>query len=244
LARADLADILKYHVLGSKITSTDLKGTQSPATVNGLKVIVTKTGAAVKFASASVTSADLACSNGVIHTIDKVVLPPSMNIVETAQASADFSILVEAVVKANLVTTLSGTGPFTVFAPTNAAFSAALTALKITKAQLLERSDLADILKYHVLSSKITSTDLKATQSPKTVEGQAVTIAKAASGVTFGTAKVTSADLSCSNGVIHTIDNVVLPPAKKSPLAVSSGAESKFGFFGLAMGVAVVTAVA
>merc|ERR1719182_892577 len=88
--------------------------------------MVTKAGAAVKFANATVTSADLACANGVIHTIDKVVLPPTLNIVQTAlSADPEFTVLVKALTKAKLVTTLSGTGPFTVFAPTNAAFTAA-----------------------------------------------------------------------------------------------------------------------
>merc|ERR1712054_144799 len=109
------------------------------------------------------------------------VLPPSMNVVQTAQASPGFSVLVEAVVKANLATTLSGASPFTVFAPTNAAFTAALTALNITKTELLARSDLADILKYHVLSGKIMAADLKTHQTPATLQGNTVMVQKDAS---------------------------------------------------------------
>merc|ERR1712146_637707 len=141
-------------------------------------------------------------ANGVIHIIDAVVLPPSMNVAQIAQASANFSVLVEAVVKAKLATTLSGTGPFTVFAPTNAAFTAALTALNITKAQLLAKSDLADILKYHVISGKIMAADLKGHQTPATLQGKTVVVHKDEAGVTFGGAKVTGADIACSNGVI------------------------------------------
>merc|ERR1712146_173430 len=106
-----------------------------------------------------------------------------------------------------------GAGPFTVFAPTNAAFTAALTALNITKTELLARSDLADILKYHVLSGKIMAADLKTHQTPATLQGSTVMVHKDAAGVTFGGAKVTGADIACSNGVIHQIDKVVLPPA-------------------------------
>merc|ERR1740130_2192762 len=152
-------------------------------------------------------------SRAVILVSLLVVTCDSLNIVETAQATTDFSVLVEAIIKAKLDTTLSGTGPFTVFAPTNAAFTAALTDMKITKAELLARSDLADILKYHVISGQILAADLKATQSPATVQGQKVVVTKDASGSTFGGAKVTAADLPCKNGVIHTIDKVVLPPA-------------------------------
>jgi len=227
LARTDLPDILKYHVLPGKIMAADLMASQTPATVQGSMVMVEKSATGVTFGGAKVTSADVACDNGVVHVIDGVVLPPSMNVVQTAQATADFSVLVEAVVKANLATTLSGTGPFTVFAPTNAAFTAALTNLKITKEELLARSDLADILKYHVLSGKIMSTDLQASQTPVTLQGSTIAVMKGTSGVTFGGAKVTMADTACSNGVIHTIDTVVLPPAGGTTGTLTSLAASK-----------------
>jgi len=227
LARTDLPEILKYHVLPSKIMAADLMASQTPATVQGSMVMVEKSATGVTFGGATVTTADVACDNGVIHIIDAVVLPPSMNVVQTAQATADFSVLVEAVVQANLATTLSGTGPFTVFAPTNAAFTAALTNLAITKAELLARSDLADILKYHVLSGKIMSTDLQASQTPVTLQGSTIAVMKGTSGVTFGGAKVTMADTACSNGVIHTIDTVVLPPAGSSAGTLTSLAASK-----------------
>jgi len=167
----------------------------------------------VTFGGAKVSTAYVVCDNGVIHIIDGVVLPPSMDVVATAKATANFSVLVEAIVKANLATTLSGTGPFTVFAPTNAAFTAALSTLQITKDELLARTDLADILKYHVLPGKIMAADLIEHQTPVTVQGSTVMVHKDATGVKFGGAKVTMADTACSNGVIHTIDTVVLPPA-------------------------------
>merc|ERR1719149_387601 len=92
------------------------------------------------------------------------------DIVDTAVA-ANFTILAEALTKADLVTTLKGTGPFTVFAPTDAAFAAALTTLGITKAQLLNRTDLAAILTYHVVSGSVKSTDLTNGMTPTTVQG-------------------------------------------------------------------------
>jgi len=251
LARKDLADILKYHVLSGKVMSSDLKASQTPTTLQGLKVIVTKTGDAATFGSAKITGPDIACSNGVIHSIDTVVLPPSMNLVQTAQATPAFSILVEAVIKAGLVDTLSGTGPFTLFAPTDTAFAAALVALKIDKAALLARSDLADILKYHVLSGKIMAADLKDTQSPATVQGGKVMVNKVAGNVmyetpnrqTLGTAKVTSADLACSNGVVHTIDAVVLPPAKDpASTSVTSGSVSKHGLACVGLSIMMLAA--
>jgi len=111
------------------------------------------------------------------------------------------------------VDTLSGTGPFTVFAPTDQAFTNALTALGLTKTQLLDKADLADILKYHVLSGKVMSADLQQTQDPATVQGAKVTITKDGSTVKFAEATVNPADIVASNGVVHVIDKVILPPA-------------------------------
>jgi len=153
------------------------------------------------------------------------------DIVATASATGNHGVLAEALTKAKLVTALQGT----VFAPTDAAFTAALTTLGITKQQLLDRADLADILKYHVISgSKIMAADLKATQTPTTLEGQKVTITKDGSGVKFAAAKVTTADVDCSNGVIHVIDGVVLPPAKKADEGDKAVSSNGFHAKGLA----------
>lgn len=146
------------------------------------------------------------------------------DIVATAQATGSHGVLAEALTKANLVTALQGTGPFTVFAPTDTAFTAALATLNITKEDLLNRADLANILKYHVISgSKIMAADLKASQTPATLEGQTVTITKDNTGVKFATAKVTTADVGCTNGVIHVIDGVVLPPATGTSTTGTTG---------------------
>jgi len=239
----NLADVLKYHVLSGKVMSSDLQATQSPATVQGATVTITK-GDKVIVADAEVIAADLVASNGVIHVIDKVVLPPT--IVDLAKASADHTVLVEAVVKANLVDTLSGTGPFTVFAPTDTAFTNALTALGLTKQELLDKADLADILKYHVLSGKVMSTDLKATQSPATVQGATVTITKSGAGVKVADATVNPGDLVASNGVIHVIDKVLLPPAPTPAPAPAPNANDVSGapIVSSALACAIVTGVA
>merc|ERR1712222_299353 len=136
-----------------------------------------------------------------------------MGVVDVAQSTGTHTVLVEALTKAKLVDTLSGTGPFTVFAPTDQAFTNALTALGLTKTQLLDKADLADILKYHVLSGKVMSADLQQTQDPATVQGAKVTITKDGSTVKFAEATVNPADIVASNGVVRVIDKVVLPPA-------------------------------
>merc|ERR1712222_261685 len=204
--------------------AADLSESQSPETLEGQPVTITKdANGVVKFATATDGLADVECSNGVIHVIDAVVLPPApLDIVATALATGSHGVLAEALTKASLVTALQGTGPFTVFAPTDAAFMAALTKLNITKQELLDRADLADILKYHVISgSKLMAADLSETQSPETLEGQTVTITKDANGVVkFATAAVGPADVECSNGVIHVIDAVVLPPEVSTTQAI------------------------
>jgi len=136
------------------------------------------------------------------------------DIVTTAVGTGSHGILAAALTKANLVETLKGDGPFTVFAPTDAAFAAALSELGITQEQLLARADLADILKYHVASGKVMSTALKNDQSVPTLQGASVKVAISEGAVSISGAKVSTADVECSNGVIHVIDKVLLPPAK------------------------------
>merc|ERR1711920_228989 len=214
LARDDLADILKYHVLsGSSVMSADLAATQDVTTLEGSTLTVTKEGSTVKAGSATVSAADIACSNGVIHVIDAVLLPPVPDIVETAISAGSFTVLVEALQTAGLVDALKGAGPFTVFAPTDAAFTNLLDSLGVTKAELLARDDLADILKYHVLpGSSVMSADLAAAQDVTTYEGSNLTVTKEGSTVKAGSASVITPDIESSNGVIHVIDAVLLPP--------------------------------
>merc|ERR1712241_1302453 len=169
--------------------------------MGGSNLTVTKNDSTVKAGSAGVSTADISCSNGVIHVIDAVLLPPVPDIVEAAISAGNFTVLVEALQTAGLVDALQGAGPFTVFAPTDAAFTALLDNLGVTKAELLARDDLADILKYHVVSGSITSTDLAPMQDVITLEGSQLTVAKDGSTVKAGSAGVSTADISCSNGV-------------------------------------------
>lgn len=138
-------------------------------------------------------------------------------IVELAQATDSLSTLVSAVVEADLVGTLNGEGPFTVFAPTNDAFGDLLEALDVSAEELLAREDLADILTYHVVAGKVMAADLSDGQVVKTVNGGDLTVSISDDGkVTLtdandGKAMVVTADVSASNGVVHIIDAVVLP---------------------------------
>ncbi|MFN0082759.1 MAG: fasciclin domain-containing protein [Ferruginibacter sp.] len=136
---------------------------------------------------------------------------PSKNIVENAAGSADHTTLVAAVKAAGLAETLSGAGPFTVFAPTNAAF-AALPAGAVDGLLKPESKDkLTGVLTYHVVSGAVKAADLKDGQKIKTVQGEELTVGVKDGKVTINGANVTIADVVSSNGVTHVIDAVLMP---------------------------------
>lgn len=136
-------------------------------------------------------------------------------IVATAQGAGSFNTLVAAVQAADLVDTLNGPGPFTVFAPTDAAF-AALPAGTLDNLLLPEnREQLRAILTYHVVAGDVRAAQVSTMSSATTVNGAPIAIAVENGSVRLnGSATVTQADIACSNGVIHVIDQVILPPAQ------------------------------
>ena len=221
-----LAAVLKYHVLGTKVLAADIATANNTevTTLNG-KAFVTKNTGGVSINGAKVTKADVAASNGVIHVIDRLILPPSLDIVATLQGNADYSLLVAAVVKADLVGILKGAGPFTVFAPTNAAFIALgadyATATAIQNLDATKTAALRNILLYHVVAERAFSQNLKAGSQATAFPTKSVTI-DLTSGVkiTGGTAAnvaavitspVTRFNIVATNGVVHSIDKVLLP---------------------------------
>ena len=134
---------------------------------------------------------------------------PSMNIVEVAVSAGSFNTLVAAVQAAGLVETLSGEGPFTVFAPTDEAFAAIPEA--DLNALLADKDALTAVLTYHVVSGKVMASDVVNLDSAKTVNGQSVDIAVTDGKVMIDGAQVVTADVEASNGVIHVINKVILP---------------------------------
>ncbi len=134
------------------------------------------------------------------------------NLVETAIAAGSFNTLVAAVKAAGLVETLSGPGPFTVFAPTDEAFTKLPTETLTDLLKPENKQKLTDILTYHVVSGRVTAADVSKITEADTVNGQQIKI-NTTSGVKINDATVTTADVEASNGVIHIIDSVLLPPA-------------------------------
>jgi len=208
--KAALTSVLTYHVVSGRVLAADVVGLPWAKTVNGQSLRVTKTADGVFVDGAKVIATDILTTNGVIHVLDAVVMPRK-DLVDTAVGAGSFGTLVTAVKAAGLVETLKGEGPFTVFAPTDAAFSA-LPAGTVD-GLLKDVPQLKAILSYHVVSGRVLSTDLPVgTHQVATVEGRKLTIVKAADGgVTVNGARVVSADVIAGNGVIHVIDGVALP---------------------------------
>jgi uncharacterized surface protein with fasciclin (FAS1) repeats len=217
--KALLTAVLTYHVLPAKVEKAAVPAGKPITTVQGGIFKIDAIGSDLVITDgrnrqAKIIATDIQASNGVVHAIDKVLLPADKNIVQTASTLPDFSILVEAVVAADLGTTLSGTGPFTVFAPTNAAFAALLTELGITKAQLLaDKALLTKVLTYHVLPARVLKAEVPVGSAITTVQGDSFSI-NAALQITDQrgrSAQITATDVLASNGVIHVIDKVILP---------------------------------
>ena len=138
----------------------------------------------------------------------------SKDIVDTALGAGSFKTLTAAVTTAGLADTLKGPGPFTVFAPTDAAFAKLPAGTVDTLLMPANHDQLTAILTYHVVAGELKAADLSKVTSVKTVEGQNLTVAITAGSAKVNDANVTTADIACSNGVIHVIDSVLLPPTQ------------------------------
>jgi transforming growth factor-beta-induced protein len=214
-----LKDLVLYHALGSKVLSTDLVDGMMVSTLNGESITISTTPPSINGNSMIITDGlvDIEADNGVIHGIDTVLAPTSLtsNIVDIAAGNNAFSTLVAAVTAAELVDALSGEGPFTVFAPTNDAF-AALDAGTVDSLLLPENKDqLIKILQYHVVAANADSS--VASGDYPTLSGDNIKVENSDSGVMINDAKVVIADVIASNGIIHAIDKVLMPPDDATP---------------------------
>lgn len=219
-----LKPILLYHVLGTEVTSGNVPTGPNAAvnTLNGADAYVTrKQDGSVFINGVAVILADVNAVNGVIHVIDKVLIPPTGNIVQTAiAANPEFTYLVAAVVRAsqgstNVAGLLSGTGPFTVFAPVNQAFINAGFAT-INDIMNASPATLTTILGYHVIGARVFSSDLVNGMTPTMFLGGTTTITLTGGAKIKGNGNPTASnivktDIVCTNGVIHVIDGVLLP---------------------------------
>jgi transforming growth factor-beta-induced protein len=207
--KAKLVAILTYHVVPGKVMAADVVKLTKAKTVQGAEIAIKVDGDKVMVDNANVTKTDIACGNGVIHVIDAVIMPK--DIVDTAVAAGSFKTLAAALKAADLLETLKGEGPFTVFAPTDEAFAKLPQG---TVADLLKpenKAKLVAILTYHVVSGKVMAADVVKLSKAKTVQGSEVTIKVDGDKVMVDNANVIKTDINCKNGVIHVIDAVIMP---------------------------------
>ena len=229
---AVLKKVLTYHVVGKKIPAAAAiaaaKANAKVTTLEGEKIALSLSGGKIKLnGSANVVLPNVMASNGVIHVINRVLVPPSLmkapaptqSILQIASANPDFSTLVSLVQKAGLVDTLSGAGPFTIFAPTNEAFKKLAAAAPATFAAVLaDPALLTKVLTYHAVSGAITSTQAisvaQQNGSVTSVEGEPISLSLVGGKLTLdGNSTVVTADIAATNGVIHVIDTVIVPPS-------------------------------
>lgn len=222
--KALLTSVLTYHVLGTKVPSSAVPLGQAISTVQKGFFKAAASGGGLQITDgrnriSKVVTADVPAQNGVVHIVDKVLLPADKNVVQTAialsqAAKPEFTVLVEAIVAADLANTLSGAGPFTVFAPTDAAFTALLSELNITKTALLaDKALLTKVLTYHVVPGLVLKAQVPVGSPIATVEKETFTV-NASLAITDQrgrNANITATDVLASNGVIHVIDKVILP---------------------------------
>nr|WP_297351480.1 fasciclin domain-containing protein [uncultured Caldimonas sp.] len=217
--QALLTQVLTYHVVSGEVARADVPLGQPIATLEGgvFKVEAQGDGLAVtdeRNRVAAITATDVRASNGVLHTIDKVLLPGDKDIAATAAANPEFSILIEALEAADLTSALQADGPFTVFAPTNAAFADLLGELGVTKDQLLANTDLlTQVLTYHVVNARVFKAQVPIGQPVTSLQGGTFTVG-ADLAITDGAGRrsnLVATDVLARNGVIHVVDKVLLP---------------------------------
>jgi transforming growth factor-beta-induced protein len=204
-----LTEVLTYHIVSGKLTANDLTSQTNVTTLQGGSLPIATGQGAPKIGPATITKTDIICTNGVIHVIDTVLIPNNiMNILQTAQYYG-LSTFVTTVQTANLTSLLEGAKQYTVFPPTNSAFEALPSG---TLAALADQKALADVVTYHVVSGRLLAADLVGVTTLTTVQGEKLAITSTAGGAKVNGANIIRSDIECTNGVVHVVDAVLIPP--------------------------------
>jgi transforming growth factor-beta-induced protein len=225
-----LTEVLQYHVVSGKVLSSSLSNGSVATLLSGKSISVTVSGGMVTLnGSSKVTTADVEATNGVVHIIDEVLLPegfvlpdpaPTKSIVEIASETPSLSILVDALTMfPDLVSALGSAGSYTVFAPTNDAFTALLGVIGQSSLSDIPESVIERLLKYHVISGAgLMSSDLSDGQMAATIlsADDKITVGIAGSSVTINGAAVSIPDVKATNGIVHVVDAVLVPELELS----------------------------
>jgi len=225
--RDQLRAVLTFHVIPGRVDAAHVTKMRGATTVQGQFIDFDTTDAGVMVNGAKVVKADIACSNGVIHVIDKVILPESKNLAEVASGAGSFGTLVAAVKAAGLLETIAGPGPYTDFAPTDEAFAKLPEG---TVANLLKpenKSTLVKILTHHVVPGRVYSDGVPVGKAVKTAAGTELAFSANDHGIFAAGAKIIATDIDASNGVIHVIDSVIVPGASSSAAPASDCGASR-----------------
>lgn len=213
----ELAAILQYHVVDSEIDFAALSGQEEVETLNGTLYVTPFNDNNFLNARAGFLQADAEATNGVIHVIDRVLFPPENEISAIITESDGLSLLEEALQQVGVENVLTGSGPYTIFAPSDDAFTALFDELDITNINELSDEQLMDILQYHIVSDRVFSTELVAGDQGTLLgqnfaidfEGNSIVIVD--DNETSEDAVVVAGDFLGTNGIVHIVDEVLLP---------------------------------
>jgi len=208
-----LTAVLTYHVVAGDLGAAEVMKRTGAVTLNGQRLAFAVVDGKVRVGAATVAKADIRCANGVIHVIDTVVLPEERDVVAVAKAAGSFQTLLAAVEAAGLVDTLRGEGPFTVFAPTDAAFAKLPAGTVEHLLEPAQRDQLVKLLKNHVVAGRVYSEDALAAGKATTLAGLPLKIEVRDGVALAGGARLAKLDIDASNGVIHVVDTVLIPSA-------------------------------
>ncbi|MGB9929332.1 MAG: fasciclin domain-containing protein, partial [Methanosarcina sp.] len=211
-----LREILLYHVASENLSAQDVINVTNITTVQGSELPVSVTDQGVFVGNAQIIVQDINASNGIIHIIDAVLIPPAepeeqKGIIDTAADNGNFTTLLTALNATNLTDTLRGEGPFTVFAPTDEAFAALPNGT--IESLLNNTTALSDILRYHVAGERLMGSDVLNLTNITTLQGDDLPVTVTNQGIFVGTAQIIVSDINATNGVIHSINAVLIPPA-------------------------------
>ena len=217
--KAELQSILLYHVAPERLEAATISRRAGVATLDGQRIDVDLDGGSVLLDGAQrLQAVNISASNGIVHTIDTVLVPQQKNVVELAAGAGTFELLIAAAKAAGLADVLQSEGPFTVLAPTDAAFEAlgeqTIAALLRPEA----REQLQRILLNHVIPGRVYADQAVGAAAADTLARTTLSFRIADGGLTAGGAKVLANDLEASNGVVHVIDRVLIPAAPRGRL--------------------------
>jgi transforming growth factor-beta-induced protein len=231
LSEEQVRNIVLYHGIGSSARSTDLTNgyvstlnTSSPD-ADALSLLINIDNGVFINGTTQVIAPDVEADNGIVHVIDEVLMPPT--VVDLAIANNSFSSLVSAVVAGGLVDNLSAEGPFTVFAPTNQAFDNLLSDLGVTSIDQIDQQTLINVLTYHVVPGNVRSDDIQAGNVPTLLTDAELTLSIDGANVSInGDVSVIDVDVQGTNGVVHVINKVLLPPTSNNIVDIALGDEN------------------